>query len=93
MILALLIIDQSNNCEYFCHKYKTSNSIKKRLKNISKNFDNFKNKKFYSEKNIKRLIYFSSKGDVEDLLLFSACLDNKIETQVIEKLFLITTIT
>ena len=29
LILALLIIDQSDNYEYFCHKYKTSNSIKK----------------------------------------------------------------
>ena len=86
LILALLIIDQSNNYEYFCHKYKTSNSIKKRFKNISKNFRDLENKKFYSEKNIKKLIYFSNKDDVKDLLLFSACINNKIETSIIEKL-------
>jgi len=86
LILALLIIDQSNNYEYFCHRYKTSNSIKKRFKNISINFSDLENKKFYSEKNIKKLIYFSNKNDVEDLLLFSACINNKIEISIIEKL-------
>ena len=34
LILALMIIDQSNDYEYFCHKYKTSNSVKNRFKII-----------------------------------------------------------
>ena len=50
LILALLIIDQSNNYEYFCYKYKVSNNIKNRFKNISKNFENLKSKKFYSRR-------------------------------------------
>ena len=86
LILALLIVDQSNNYEYFCHKYKTSNIIKNRLKNISINFENIKSKKFYSEENIKKLIYLSSKDDVRNLLLFSICLNNKTKTPSIEKL-------
>lgn len=86
LILALIIIDQSNDYEYFCHKYKTSNSIKNRFKNISKNYENLKNKKFYSEENIKKLIYRSSKDNVMDLLLFSICINNKIETLNVEKL-------
>ena len=73
LILALLILDGSNEYEYFCYKYKVSNNIKKRLKNITDNYENLKNKKFYSEENIKKLIYLSSKNDVIDLLLFSAC--------------------
>ena len=79
LILALLIVDQSNNYEYFCHKYKTSNSIKKRFKNISDNFENLKSKKFYSEGNIKKLIYLYNKDYVKDLLLFSICANNKIK--------------
>ena len=31
LIYGILLIDKSNNFEYFCHKYKTSNSIKNRL--------------------------------------------------------------
>ena len=86
LILALLIIDQSNNYEYFCHKYKISNRIKSRFKNISINFENIKNKKFYSEENIKKLIYATSKEEVIDLLLFSICINSKVKTLIIEKL-------
>jgi len=86
LILALLVVDQSNNYEYFCHKYKTSNSIENKFKNISINFENFKNKKFFSEKNIKKLIYLSSKDDVRNLLLFSTCINDKIEALNVEKL-------
>jgi len=85
LILALLIVDESNNYEYFCHKYKMSNSIKNRFKNISINFEKLKSKKFYSEENIKKLIYLSSKDYVRDLLLFSACANYKIKTFSIEK--------
>ena len=86
LILALLIIDESNNYEYFCHKYKTSNNIKNRFKNISANYNNLRNKKFYSESNLKKLIYFTNKDHVRDLLLFAACDDNKIKNLDIEKL-------
>ena len=86
LILALLVIDKTNNYEYFCHKYKTSNIIKNRFKNISINFENLERKKFYSEESIKRLIYLSNKDYVSDLLLFSKCTNKKIKTSDIEKL-------
>ena len=86
LILALLLIDESNDYEYFCHKYKTSNVIKNRFKNISVNFENLTSKKFYSEENIKKLIYLSNKDYVMDLLLFSICENNKINNSNIEKL-------
>ena len=62
-----------------------SNSIKNRFKNISKNFENLNTKKFYSKENIKKLIYFSNKDIVRDLLLFSTCANYKIKTFSIEK--------
>jgi len=86
LILALLVIDQSNDYEYFCDKYKTSNSIKNRFKNISINFENLKNRKFFSEENTKKLIYLSSKDDVRNLLLFSICVNDKIKASNVEKL-------
>ena len=79
LVLAALILDQTNNYEYFCHKYKTSNKTKNRLKNISINFENLENKNFYSEQNIKKLIYLSNKDYVKDLLLFSIYINKKIE--------------
>ena len=86
LILATLILDQTNNYEYFCHKYKTSNKIKNRFKNISVNFESLKNKKFYSEENIKKLIYLLNKDYVKDLLVFSILINNRIKIIDVEKL-------
>ena len=86
LILAALILDQTNNYEYFCHKYKTSNSIKNRFENISVNFEILKKKNFYSEENMKKLIYLSNKDYVIDLLLASIFVNNKIKISTIEKL-------
>ena len=86
LILGLLVIDATNNYEYFCHKYKTSKNIKDRFNNISINFNNLNSKKFYSEKNIKKMIYLTNKDLVKDLLFFSISLNNKIDVFTIEKL-------
>ena len=63
-----------------------SNNIKNRFRNISLNFDNLKKKKFFTEENIKKLIYLSNKEYVRDLLLFSVCMNSKIKTLNIEQL-------
>ena len=86
LILSASIVDKSNNYEYFCHKYKASNNTKNRLKNISKNFEKIKSKKFYNETNIKKLIYLLNKNYVNDLLLFSVFINNKVDIVLIERL-------
>ena len=86
LILAALMLDKSNDYEYFCHKYKTSGEIKARFKNISTNLDELKNKKFYSQENIKRFIYFSNKNYTKDLLLFSILINKKTNISIIEEL-------
>ena len=73
LILALLVIDQTDNYEFFCYKYRVSNNIKEKLLKIYKNFSNLKNKDFFSEKNIRKLIYFEGKDAASDVLLFSGC--------------------
>jgi tRNA nucleotidyltransferase/poly(A) polymerase len=86
LILSLLIVDQTDNYEFFCYKYKVSNNIKNKFKNISENFENLKNKKFYSKENIKKLIYFIDKDSVKDLLFFSLCLNGEIKNLNIKQL-------
>ena len=86
LILALLILDESNSYEYFCHKYKTSNNIKNRLENISKNYLSLKNNNFASKENIEKAIYLSNKDYVLDLLLFSICVNKKIRNLDLNKL-------
>ncbi len=86
LILSLLILDDTKEYEYFCHKYSTSNSIKNKFKNISTNFETIKSKKFYSKANIKKLIYLSNKDYVKDLVLFSIFINKNIKNVDIEEL-------
>ncbi len=86
LILALLFIDETKDYEYFCHKYKTSNKIKSRFKNISENLEKIKNKKFYSKENIKKEIYRSNKMTTIDLLLFSLFVNKKFNASDIQNL-------
>ena len=57
-ILAALLIDESNNHEYFCHKYKTSKHVKDSLNILSKNFKEYEFDKSFFKKNLKKNIYF-----------------------------------
>tara|TARA_B100000686_G_C16769428_1_gene964063 strand:- start:1270 stop:2562 length:1293 start_codon:yes stop_codon:yes gene_type:complete len=77
LILALLILDHTDNWEFFCYKYKTSNNIKKIFREISEKIEDLKYKKFFSQENIKKLIYFNNKDFVKNILLFSKCESNK----------------
>jgi len=92
LILGILIVDESNDYEYFCHKFKVSNSIKNRYKNISENLEKIKSKKFYTKENIRKLIYLMGRDKVKDLLLFSICFKNIRDISNIEKLIYFTDI-
>jgi len=78
LILGLLIIDQSNNHEYFCFKYKTSNLIKDRLKILFNNHSKLANRNFFSNNNIKKSLYFNDKQVTKNLLFFSFFINEKI---------------
>ncbi|MBA1338511.1 MAG: poly(A) polymerase [Pelagibacterales bacterium] len=90
LILSLLIVDNSNEHEYFCHKYKVSKNIKNKLSNMSLNYKNLTDENFYTKGNIKKLIYLSNKNEVKDLLLFSICVNKNIKVDIIEKLIKFT---
>ncbi len=86
LILALLMLDESNEYEYFCHKYKVSKSIIKRFDYINSNFENMKKNFFYLDTNIKKKIYFSTKSNAIDLLLFSICTNSRLKNVNFQKL-------
>jgi len=85
-ILSLLILDSTDDWEFFCYKHKTSNNIRDKFKYISKNLEDLKFNKFYSEENLKKLIYFADKEMVKDILLFAKCKSKKAKHVNLEKL-------
>jgi len=60
-LLAVLLIDEKNDHEYFSHKYNVSNELKESLNLIAKNFISLKKDKDFFLKNLKKNIYFFGK--------------------------------
>ena len=61
ILLAVLLIDETSNYEYFSHKYSVSNDLKENLKLINKNFIDLKKDKKFLQKDLKKNIYFFGK--------------------------------
>ena len=71
--LIIMVVDLTDNAEYFLFKYNISNDDKKRLRFIYKYYPNLKNKNFFTEKNIQKLLYFNNKSFVIDLIDLKIC--------------------
>ena len=82
--LSILIIDETDNTDYFLYKYKLSNNDKKRIKFIYQNYPNLSDNNFFSEKNFHKLVYYNDKSLVIDLIDFKICVSKKDITKMIK---------
>ena len=83
-LLAVLLIDGSNNHEYFCHKYKVSNKTKDRLSEIATLFEKSKLNKNFFKKDLIRHIYSFGKNILKDLALLIFLENKKISVRDLE---------
>jgi len=84
-IFSLLLIDEKDNFEYFCHKYKISNKLKKNLSFIANNYLKFKREKNYFKKDFKKNIYKLGKENITKLITFVYCAEEKFTVNVLKK--------
>ena len=70
LVLALLLIDQSENHNYFVHKYKTSNFLKEYLNFLHKYFYEAKKNRNFFLKDLKKNIFFHNKEKMISLTKF-----------------------
>ena len=75
-ILGALLIGESNNHEYFCHKYKTSKHTENSLNILDNNLKNCRYDKNFFKKNLKKNIYLLGRKSMKDLALL-VFLENK----------------
>ena len=70
LLLSILIVDETDNCNFFLYKYQLSNENKKRILFIKNSFKNYSKQYLYSKKNLLKLTYLSDKLSVIELLIF-----------------------
>ncbi len=66
-ILALLLVDGSNNHEYFSHKYNVSNETRDYLDFCGKNFKEVERDKNFFKKDLKKNIFYHTKKKIKSL--------------------------
>ena len=83
-LLALLVIDGTDNSDFFLYKFNNSNDTKNLIKFLKLNLINSKEKDFLSKKNIDKIFYFNQKSHVIDLIDFEIFTSNKNKKKLID---------
>jgi len=86
IIFSILLVDEKDNYEYFYHKYKTSNKLKKDLSFIASNYVKFKEERNYLKKDLKKNVYKLGKDNIKKLLGFIYCAESKISTNLLNNI-------
>jgi len=85
IIFSILLVDEKDNYQYFCHKYKVSNRLRKDLNFISENYIKFKEEKNYLKKDLKKNVYNFGKNNIKKLLGFIYCAEIKFTTKLLNR--------
>ena len=82
-LLSLLIIDDSDNLEFFIYKFNISKKNQKRLKIINNFFNGKISNTSFSERNLNKLFYYNGKQAVIDVLSYRLFVSKKIDKKLI----------
>ena len=83
-LIALLVIDGTDNADYFLYKFKISNKDKKRLKLIDLFYREKVTLNNFTEKNLNKFFYFNGRQAVIDIINFKIFNSNKVEKKLIK---------
>ena len=83
-LLSLMIIDNSDNVDYFLYKYNLSKKDQKRIKIIDSFFKDKFNLKKFTQYNFNEYFYYEGNKAVLDVLRFKVIKSKKIDKSLIE---------
>ena len=83
-LLSLLIIDETDNSNYFLYKFNFSNENKKRINFLKSIFEKKIDNGFFTKKNLQKIFYFNNKDYLIDLFDYQLFLSNKKNKKLIE---------
>ena len=85
MILSILLIDNSDNCEFFLYKFKFSNRDKNRILFLLNRYKKINIKELLDEQKLVKLAYLENTEKIIDLLVFSTFVSEEIDVNILEK--------
>ena len=83
-LLSLIIIDDTDNTDYFLYKFNISKKDQKRIKNISNFYLKNITSKTFLEKNMNKIFYYLGKEAVLDTLNFRIIKLKKLDKSLLE---------
>ena len=69
-LISLMVVDNSDNVNYFLFRYNLSNADKKRILFLKEFYDKKIDVNTFSKQNLWKIFYYNGKKSLEDLLLF-----------------------
>ena len=83
-LLSLLIVDETDNSDFFLYKFKMSNEAKSRINFIKEIFNKSDDKDFFSKKNLQKVFYYQGKPYLLDAIDFKLFISNKKNSKLFE---------
>ena len=83
-LLTLMIIDETDNTDYFLYKFNISKKDKKRIKSIDNFFKEKINLKSFSKNNMDKIFYYQGKEVVLDILSHKMIKSKKVDNSLKE---------
>ena len=83
-LISLMILDSSDNSEYFIYKYNISNEDKKRIRFLSNIFFKNLDKDTFKENNLWKILYFNGKDYLNDLFNYKIFQNKNLDKKIIK---------
>ncbi len=83
-LLSLLVIDETDNSDYFLYKFNVSNETKKRINFLKEIFINSNDKNNFTIKKLEKIFYFHGKTSLIDVIDFQLFKSTKNIKKLIE---------
>ena len=83
-LLSLLIVDETDNSDFFLYKFKMSNEAKSRINFIKEIYNKFDDKDSFSNKHLQKIFYYQGKTYLLDAIDFKLFKSNKKNSKLLE---------
>ena len=83
-ILSLLLVDKSEDCDYFIYKYNLSNKERDKINFLNLIFSEDLNKDYFTKENLTKILFKNGKENLIDILDFKILTTKKNKNNLID---------